>query len=121
MMAILTRWLDGLTPLELVHLHYDIDQIGKVGDFPPHVQRVWERYTLFKFKRQDIQDRAEYNEAYDASCYVFDYLVSAYVRHLESQLDIQECTCREDRAQACPVCRARIAAQGDEIPFSEKG
>ena len=33
-----------------------------------------------------------------------------------------ECTCREDRAQACPVCRTRIGERlGNEIPFSEKG
>ena len=28
------------------------------------------------------------------------------------------CTCREDRVQVCPVCRARIAEElGESIPY----
>jgi len=119
--TILTAWISDISPLERMHLRFEIDQTGRSGQFPPHLQRIWERYTEFNSQRRDINDHAEYNEAYCASDIVYSHLLRGYIRHLERKLD-NECTCREDRAQACPVCRARIRETlVDEIPFSEKG
>ena len=119
--TITNTWDYGLWPLERAHLRFEIDQTGRSGEFPPHLQRVWERYTEFNRQRREINDHAEYKEAYRASDIVYSHLLRGYIRHLERKLD-NECTCRPNDAQACPVCRARIAAQlGDEIPFSEKG
>ena len=121
-MTITNTWDYGLWPLERAHLRFEIDQTGRSGQFPPHLQRIWERYTAFNRQRLDAQsDHAEYKEAYRASDIVYSHLLRGYIRHLERKLD-NECTCRPNDTQACRACRARIGEQlGNEIPFSEKG
>jgi len=108
----ITTWTE-LDILNKPHYQRNGDIVHRAAD---KRERAWDKRNaeveaMLAAGKMDYELIAELDEM----CRIVEWWYAlVYAHH-------NECTCREDRAQACPVCRARIAAQGDEIPFSEKG